>query len=97
VAEGSDKAVSKTARPEHRRPQREGTGMTVKREYRCNLCGDTIKDSTAGIGIKWASDTTEGTLVSDSEHHMCSPCCRRLREMFDRLGREDLARPQWKE
>lgn len=61
--------------------------MSVKRDYICDFCKDTIADYRGGIGVKWMhGDLLRNVLISDSEHHLCNRCCKSLHEMFTQMG-----------
>jgi hypothetical protein len=68
--------------------------VSVKHEYRCNLCEDVIPNYTDGIGLIWSYDTISTTLIDDSNDHMCSACCRRIKEMFAELDRHEAMREE---
>ena len=52
--------------------------MTVRREYRCNLCSATITDTsggaTGGVGIHFGHPHLKLKMIGDAENHLCSEC-----------------------
>lgn len=57
--------------------------MTIKREYRCDLCGD-VKPNQFGshdlIGLRWSGSGTieEVKEYQSVEHHICFKCLTSL-------------------
>lgn len=55
--------------------------MTVKREFSCDLCKDSIADDNGGIGIRFTNKAIYTTIVRISERHLCSRCFQWLKNM----------------
>jgi hypothetical protein len=61
--------------------------MTVKREFRCNLCGDEIvsakKPGKHGVGIEFRSASFADTSfvfksIDNANNHLCFGCIRNI-------------------
>ena len=70
--------------------------MTVKHEFRCNLCGDEIvpyeKPGRHGVGIEFReSNAVRFRLLHDANHHLCDICIRGVRIEADEFHRIDKA------
>jgi hypothetical protein len=62
--------------------------MTCRRQYKCDLCHDEIRDATGGIGILWSSgNAIHNVLIPDSEHHLCNRCIEALGAMLEDIKR----------
>lgn len=51
--------------------------MTVRREYSCNICRETLRhDLTGGhpIGLKWVSNVLAAAPWREAETHVCVRC-----------------------
>ena len=49
--------------------------MTVRREYKCNLCRSEITETGAGpkggVGVHFGSPHLRFKMISDTETHLC--------------------------
>ena len=68
--------------------------MTVRRQYRCDLCNSEIIEGNAtGVGIRWEGlNTIKMVLLRDSEHHLCPSCLKGLEDMFTDLRNHEAIR-----
>ena len=58
--------------------------MSVRREYKCNLCHSPIVETgsgnVGGVGIHFAHPHLQFKLVNDTENHLCSRCLEGIKE-----------------
>lgn len=52
--------------------------MTVRREYKCNLCSSPILETgggnVGGVGVYFEHPHLRFKMISDAETHLCSTC-----------------------
>lgn len=70
--------------------------MSVKRQFRCDLCHSEIRpdDQPGGLGILWAGSLIKPVLLGDSEHHLCGLCLKQLEAMFVDMRRMEKIRAE---
>jgi hypothetical protein len=62
----------------------------MKRYYSCDLCGSSLADHSAGIGIyHWVDGKISAEYLHKDGcgHHLCNACVRGLRAMIAELDR----------
>jgi len=57
--------------------------MTIKREYVCNFCRNTLNGNAKMFGVLWGPNNKELRAVAerDSENHLCACCVNAIKEM----------------
>lgn len=69
--------------------------MTVRKEYRCNLCRDCIENETKGVGIRFdGSHLISFKMLQDAENHLCNYCIAGIKVETARLDEADRARQE---
>jgi hypothetical protein len=59
--------------------------MTVKRDYFCNMCRESIKhdpyEGFRGFGLWWAFDKWELKIYHEAENHLCRRCMTSIQSL----------------
>ena len=70
--------------------------MTVRREYRCNLCHDAIAQTGGGtfvgVGVTFTYPGIKFGMIRESENHLCSTCLNGIKAECAALDRMEEAK-----
>ncbi len=62
--------------------------MTVRREYKCNLCRSDITETSGGIlggvGVYFAHPHLAFKPIHETEHHLCSRCVEGIKAELEK-------------